>query len=77
MANPLQNTDSENLAAILQNLVKATKELRQDNSALHDRIQELSSQLLTQQHDGNAVDGPQRRKKRKTASKECQVLLFV
>lgn len=71
--NPLENTDAENMATILQNLVKATQELRNDNTTLHRQIEKLSSHLI-QDDEGNPTCLNQRRQhKRKKASKECQV----
>ena len=77
MAHPLQNTDNENLARILQQLLKETRELKADNKSLREELQKSSSrQTLDRDRDNESTDSQTRQRRRKVAPKECQVINF-
>lgn len=77
MSNPMENTDNENLAKIMQDVLKETRELRNENKSLRTELQKLSSQQAQDKENESIVSQRRNRGKRRTASKECQVIYFI
>ena len=66
----MENTASENIAIILQQLVKETRELKEDNRRLHE---ELKKQQDEREVEKSTEVDRRHRRKRRTAPKDCQV----
>ena len=74
LANPLGNTANENMAIILQQVLRETRALREDNERLRDEIRSRNQQATEAQQQTCGTEGTRRRRRRKTASKDCQVV---
>jgi hypothetical protein len=73
--NPMQQTDNEKLAVILQQVLKETRELKEDNKKLREKFEDASGirELPISSPNGDKTQ----RKKRRSAPKECQVSINV
>lgn len=68
----MQRTDNENIAVILQQLLKETRDLKQDNRKMRE---EMNQTRVAVDHEEDDKKASRRapRCRRKLAPKECQV----
>ena len=69
--SPMERTENENIAVILQKLLKETRELKEDNRKLREEVKEIRNAPANVEEE-REKERTQRRR-RKTAPKECQV----
>ena len=64
LANPLGNTASENMTIILQEVLRETRALREDNEQLREEIRNKNQQAVEAQQQACGTEGTRKRRRR-------------